>query len=539
MNDPGGGLADRTIPVVPPRLAAAHQAYFVQRDWPAALELWRAAEAGAPHSLDVRLALTHCRIECADPAELATISIGDIPPARGGWLDQYGHLVRTRAFHWLHAREPARAAQLTRLLAVADPHIARFYQEAIIPRGAPTPITPPARADAETPLPFQRELALDDATAEALVERHRARRILLVVRGYQETGQGVVESDVCRLLRGVAQFGVATELFDSHPRAPDARTEFAMALRAAIAAFQPDIIIYDDLLVSGPSADPTTQPLILELLDAARRSFGARLVLTYLDAWYDGMEALIETAAGLADLVHMPHPGLLARVPPALAARIFCYPYPVRDLRRPAYIRDVPLPLATFIGSINWANMSRLVWWAEIARLHLPVDLYPTLSPSIRVPSHYAELMGSYAISINLTRRANERRILTNRTIEAPVFGSLLLEEATEDTNYFMRPFEHYVPFANLGELAVRLGQLIQDAPLRERIRHAGSAWARRHFGDLHFWARLFWRLEQIPARPPPPRLHRYRPSGVVVPTVDLAVYHAFEQVRADVPRDG
>jgi len=538
MNRPGGA-PDGAIPVVPPHLTAAHQAYFVRRDWPAAQAQWQAAETGAPPALDARLALAHCRIECADPATLGTLSIGDVPAARGDWLEPYGHLVRSRAFHWLQAGEPARAAQLTRLLAVADPQIARLYQDSIIPRRVPPPVAPPAPADPAAPLPFERELSLDDATAASLIERHRARRVLLVVRRYQDAGPAAQESDVCRLLHSVERLGVTTQRFDSHPAAEAARAGFVIALRAAIAEFRPDIIIYDDLLVSGPAADPAAQPVILDLLDAARRAFGTRLVLTYPDAWYDGMERLIEAAAELTDLIHMPHPGLLARLPPALAAKIFCYPYPVHDLRGPAAAPAAPLPRAAFIGSINWATMSRLVWWAEIGRLGLPVDLFPTVSQAARAPTQYAELMGRYALAINLTTRANGRRILTNRTIEAPVFGALLLEEETADTAYFMRPFEHYVPFADLAELTARLSELINDPTLRARIARAGTGWARRHFGALHFWARLCWHLERIPASPPAPRPHRYRPSHVVIPTVPPAVYHAFQQVQEGAPRDG
>jgi Glycosyl transferases group 1 len=247
---------------------------------------------------------------------------------------------------------------------------------------------------------------------------------------------------------------------------------------------------------------------------------------------------MVEAAADLPDLFHVHHAGLLSRVSPAVAAKIYCACYPITDLRGPAAPTTQHLRGA-FVGGINWANMSRLVWWAEIARLGLPVDLYPTLSLSQRSPQQYAELVSAYAVTVNLTTRANGRRILTGRSLEAPIYGSLLLEEATDDTAYFMRPFEHYVPFDNLAELVTRLHQLLGDAPLRETIARAGSAWARQQFGALHFFARLFWHLDRIPARPPALRQHRFRPSRVVVPTANVAVYHAFQQAQEDASRDG
>jgi hypothetical protein len=513
---------------VPPHLAAAHETYFVRRDWPTALALWLAA--GPLPSLDARLALAHCRIELADVATLGPITLDAGVPVRGDWLAPYAHLIRTRAFHWLDAGEPRRAAQLTRLLVHADAHIAALYRrmaastaDASIPRGL-------AHADT-APLPFQRELMLDDATARVVIERHRDQRILMVIRQHWPGDGAPVQTELCRQLRGVERLGIASLIMDSHPRGHAEKLTFVDRLRGTVAAFRPTVILYDDLLLSGISADEGAQPAVLEILDSACRTFGGKVVLTYLDAWYDNFETLFETAADLAELIHIAHPGLLSRLSPAAAAKAFCYPYPMRDLRDPTAAAAQNLR-AAFVGSINWTSMSRLAWWSEIAAAGFPVDLHPTLTPLARTQEQYAALLGSYAVSLNLTARVNGRRILTNRTIEAPVYGSLLLEESTDDTAYFMRPFEHYVPFDNLAELATRLIQLLSDAPLRGAIQRAGSAWARQHFGDLHFWARLLWRLERAPALDRPPRTHGFASHRVVIPTIDPVVYRTFQEVQ-------
>jgi len=57
-----------------------------------------------------------------------------------------------------------------------------------------------------------------------------------------------------------------------------------------------------------------------------------------------------------------------------------------------------------------------------------------------RSPEDYARLAGSYAININLTMRTSGVRIATGRSFETPLVGSLLLEEANEDTAYFRGP---------------------------------------------------------------------------------------------------
>src|SRR5262249_34506968 len=157
---------------------------------------------------------------------------------------------------------------------------------------------------------------------------------------------------------------------------------------------------------------------------------------TYPDAWYDGMEGLIEANLELADAFHICHPGLLPRLSARARAKVLCFPYPYID-PRPADARP-PASLARgcFVGSINWANMSRLVWWTEIARSGLPIDIHPTVSWAERSIEDYAALLARYRIVVNLTTRANGRRVLTGRAIEAPLYGSLLLEESAEDTAY-------------------------------------------------------------------------------------------------------
>ncbi len=245
-----------------------------------------------------------------------------------------------------------------------------------------------------------------------------------------------------------------------------------------------------------------------------------------MDGWYDGMEGFIEANLEVADVFHICHPGLLPRLSARARAKVLCFPYPYSD-PRPVEARPAPsLARACFIGSINWANMSRLVWWTEIARSGLPVDLYPTVSWGERSYEDYVALLARYRIVLNLTTRANQRRILTGRAIEAPLYGSLLFEESSEDTAYFLRPFEHYVPFDNLVQLGIRLQQLIADPALCARITERGSAVVRRHFSGLHFWARLYARLS-APEAGPPPQPPRYVPVPIDVPTTSSSLVTA------------
>ena len=52
----------------------------------------------------------------------------------------------------------------------------------------------------------------------------------------------------------------------------------------------------------------------------------------------------------------------------------------------------------------------------------------------------------------------------------------MLVEEHSEGTAFFMTPGTHYVPFETLDDLATLIPQLLADAPGRERLRSAESA---------------------------------------------------------------
>ena len=512
--------------------ALAHQTYFERGDWRAALMMWSAYEAANGPTLASRFAITHCSIELADPSALSSLTLGDPPDETGTSLEVYVHVVRSRAFQHLTAGDAARAAQLTRLLAVVDPQLSRLYRTAFAAPEIGPPLTPPDDRGRE-PLPFERERKLDDAAIGALLDGLRRRRVLLVTRRVLDFGKGVVEAELFRQYHtSIRAAGLEPAILDAHTIAPERRHLFPDQLRALMTDFQPDIVFYDDFLATGMSADPTLQPAILDILHTARRERGVRLAATYPDAWYDGMDAFVEAAVDLVDVFHIFHPGLLPRLSDAARAKVFCYPHPSTDPRRAPRPPSEVLERGCFIGGINWANMSRLAWWTEIARSGLPIDLYPTMNYLERTPEQYAHLVSRYAITVSFTTRSNGKAVLTSRTVEAALYGAVVLDEYTDDTAYFMRPFEHYVPFANFVELATRLQQLILDRPLRQEIARRGSAWVRHYFSGGQFWARLYQRLYETDPSRLPPRSSGFAPVRLEVPTTSSALVDAVKALK-------
>jgi len=488
----------------------AHQAYFGRRQFDAALQLWLTRARLGPPNIETQLATAHCEIELAPAAALADIVISSPAQASNGKRDLYLWMIRSFAFsHW-SSGDTARAAQLTRLIAAAAPPMRAFYDQAILPPGDAGAAALPLPADPAGRLPFQQADDLDDAAVLAAIERHRHRRVLLLLRGF-----GGPLTDVPRgLTLSLTALGIDWMALNSHPADEAARTSFVDRLRTALSDFRPDLVLYDDVFVSGPG--PAWWTPAIELLEAARRAHGTKVMFTYPDAWYDGMADLYDTTFHLADLCHVPHPGLRKLVSPAAAERLFFYPYPVVE---PTGFHAGSGPRrqrAFFAGTTTWATPSRLAWWTEIANAGLPIDLFGNIAHG-RSVDDYVQLYCDYAIAVNFTRRSNGTGILTARSAETLYYGALLLEEACEDTLYFLRPYDHFVPFSTLAELKTRLGQLL-DAPERlERIRQSGEAWGRRYFNGRQFWARVFHRLYEVAVSPALP-VSTGRPIHVDVP---------------------
>ncbi len=471
--------------------AQAHQLYFERRDPGAALAPWRLCVGlGAP-SLAMQLAVAHCEIEAGIEQDLPAVGVRDPDPPVTARAREYAELILSRAWTLHGEGDARRATKLLRLVAAVDPHLRSVYEQQILaPPAAAAALPEPG--DRVASLPFERVLSLTEDAARALIARHGGRRVLLFMPWWRRQDDTSAEGILARQLRvSLEALGIAVTIVESFRLDHPEHLALHERLRGVIAAFQPDVVVCYDMLVSGATSYAPLQDGILAVLQDARRA-GAKLVFSYSDSWYDGMADLFAVLAQHTDLFHIPFPGLLRQLPPALAARVFCYPFPVDDPRPEAGRVTVPRPRGAFVGTIGWVNLSRLAWCAEIARAGLPAD---------------PALLAECAVSINFVARINGARIATGRAIEAPFVGSVLLEEASDDTAYFLRPYEHYVPFATLPELSSRLRLLLDDDRLRGRIATAGTAWVRRHFAALPFWARLFHQLyEAAPPPPAPPR---------------------------------
>jgi hypothetical protein len=491
--------------------ARAHHLYFERYDWAGALLQWQIRDRLGPPTIESQLALAHCKIVVGDDDDIPEIGVSDPTTLSNGRRYDYAQLIRTCAWAYLTSGDGLHASKLARLAAAADPHFRSIYERQIL---ADAPVEIPAPPADPEPLPFERKLALSAEAARDVLAAHEGDRVLVFMPHLGTSDDLLSEVTLARYLRtSLEALKIDHRILESQRLTAEERVDLPARLRRVIAEFRPAVIVCYDMMISGASVLEDVRPGIFAALHEARRSIGSKIVYTYSDSWYDNAPALLDAVADHADVIHVTFAGLLSRVSPRVANRIFCYPYPCYDPRAPGARAPAQRPVAGFVGGMSWANQSRLVWYAEITRAGLPIEINFNAISGFRTPAEYAELIASYPISIDFTTRSSGDQVLTLRAIEAPWYGSLLLGEAAADTAYFMRPFEHYVPFATFGQLAGRLQLLLEDPPLRERITRAGTAWVQRNFGARQFWARLFWQLDRCePAGATMPEL----PSGDV-----------------------
>jgi hypothetical protein len=488
-----GGVAvydDRAMPHAAPSPADDR---YIAHDWAAALALYqRALEAdpGQAAATALPLLIAHCRLELADdPARLP-----EPPPAAASGSAREQALVRMlygRALELCRAGASVRASVLLRLLAGYDRALADAYRDILTPGRSAASQAPAAAPEP----PFLRALGLADLSIDAVRQRHRGTRVLIVQRQFFPDGGNRRLEPIHCLVTTAERFGLTVRTF--RPTDPDAAA-LASALLRDLIAFAPDVVLYDHEYPSVATAPDAVRAQIEAVLTTARTQFGVRVVVAYMDAWQPlarASDALFRGLGSTFDLVQHAHPAALGIGTAAQNAKTYCFGYPTVELA-PSVAPDT-VPRACFAGSITHFNIARLAWWAETTRRALPVDVFESrhVEHAARSDQDYIDLFARYQIALSFTRRGGGPKILTGRTLDIPLAGGVLVEERSVDTDFFLVPGEHYVPFETLDDLAAIIPALLADPARRARIRDAGRAWARTYFTGDYFWAGMLTRL--------------------------------------------
>jgi hypothetical protein len=465
--------------------------YYEAGEWTTARTLFASVCERNPPIAEthaVPLGLAHCRIELGEPPNPVPAVVPTGGQAEAARVIRLSHraveLCRDGAF--------ARAAALLRLIGRFDPSIGETYRIAIDP--GPTACAQLAADDAEPR--FVRACGVTDPMVAAARERHRGTRALLLTHHYSTTRGYEIANN---LVRSAAAFGLEVrEAPVPLPGQPGADL-YATELLQQIAAFKPALIVFEEFVFKGFSADgDLLADQLRTLLRTARDSLGVRVVRCDADSWYAAAYAADQLYAGIGeylDLIQHHHVALLDEVPAALKDAVFCSPFPtILPIPDAA---AVAVPRGCFAGSIHAAGISRLVWWAESGARALPIDFHVATQTRAQQMSDldYVRLLGRHGFALNFTRRATGVRTMTARTIEVPLCGGVLVEENSGDTPYFLAPGSHYARFETLDDLAAVADRLLSDEPRRRRMAADAQAWVSRYYAGDYFWTGILARL--------------------------------------------
>src|SRR5579871_1132975 len=339
-------------------------------DWVLALSLYRHIAETYPTiatELSCHLIIARCEIERADEAALAAYE-PHLAQARTTVHEAaLVHDIKLRAIECCRAAEYRRASRLLRLLSDFDGPIGRCYADAMLTRRSDCADYLRALADAPPPRFLDGQRVADWPVA-TVRERYRGTRLLFVRRYAYLNNPARQNESQDRLTRSALELGFVVHETNA-AASPGPPTEgYVAALRQTIEDFAPHVIFYDELFMSGVSADPAHAEAIASLLEDVRRHRGVRVVKLYTDAWYVASfmpDDLFKHLGRAYDLVQHCHPAILNHGTDAERAAAFCYPVP--HFLPVQTVEAGTVPRAGFVGSATLFNIGRLVWW-EIGR---------------------------------------------------------------------------------------------------------------------------------------------------------------------------
>lgn len=245
-----------------------------------------------------------------------------------------------------------------------------------------------------------------------------------------------------------------------------------------------EVLILDD--------DAIASPLVLDFRDqmlvALKQDLPElKVVLLYHDPWVLSAETL-KAASVQADGIWTINPAMPVWRDPVFDGKILSMPVPVGGCAI-APRKPLAQSKASFVGGINAYNYHRLFWWAAIHQHDLPIDwsLSTHLAdglPPLESFGAYMQRVADTGCSLNFSMRHDLSRTVTGRCSEAVFAGTLLVQERTEDMDYFLIPGEHYLTFSTFGELQSII-EFIRDNPEQaEEIRRNGHEFAHARYSD-------------------------------------------------------
>jgi hypothetical protein len=255
-------------------------------------------------------------------------------------------------------------------------------------------------------------------------------------------------------------------------------------LAEACIAQETELLILDDNLIEAEYALPARAEMIAHL----RRELPSLKVVSILfDTWILTPAAMTDALASVDCVWEATSPSLPLWQEPAFAGKLLHMQIPHAGAGSPPV-----LPLnssVSFCGGVKGYNWHRAFWLAGADSLKLPIEqrLSSHMTDGLPPLESYAVYMRQLSeapCSLNLSMRSDQTCIVTGRCFETIFSGSLLLQEATPDMDYYFTAGEHYLEFSTMAELSAIVRFITTNRDEAEEIRRCGNAFARERYSD-------------------------------------------------------
>ena len=245
-----------------------------------------------------------------------------------------------------------------------------------------------------------------------------------------------------------------------------------------------EVLVLDDHLIEAAYALPARSDMIA----AFRRDLPAlKLVGIHFDSWALDGDELAKASLMLDAIIDVTSPSLPAWKIPALSRRVLHIQSPhCGDYRR----MDLPLkPRMLFAGGVKGYNWHRAFWLAAAEAYHLPIDQKRSTHAldGLSALDSYAVYMREQAEAtccLSPSMRSDLARIVTGRSFETIVAGSLLVQEETPEMDYHFISGEHYLSFTTFSELRAIARFIAEHADEAEDVRRRGAEFAHQRYSD-------------------------------------------------------
>jgi hypothetical protein len=209
-----------------------------------------------------------------------------------------------------------------------------------------------------------------------------------------------------------------------------------------------------------------------------------QVVGVYLDAWILD-PATIREAVSILDAVWSPSPSQPVWQEATIAPKCIFSPPPF-VIPRYVVVRQL-VPQMFFGGAVMGYNWHRAFGLTAAAAAKLPIEkrlanhVFDGL-PAMESSVGYMRELADATCAVNFSLRPDLSRIATGRSFETCLAGSLLVQEASPDMDYYFVAGEHYLEFTTFAELCAIARFLSERPEEAEEIRTQGSEFARERY---------------------------------------------------------